>query len=118
MEASGPLPEPREEESAPYRDPRYKFLLETKDSFMDEANVGIAKQSKNMYLDLLASDQTIPKDSLFQDDLFKPTCRRVEDKSESRVIRDLTPLIVPSAENLRIYGATHLLLATIQSNLE
>ena len=102
---------PREEKSAPYRDPRYKILLATKGSFMDESDIGITEQSKTTYLDLLASDQTVPKDSLFRDDLFKHTCRRVEDKNEARVIRDLTPLIALSAENLWIYGAKHLEIA-------
>ena len=78
---------------------------------MDESDIGIIEQSKTTYLDLLASDQTVPKDSLFRDDLFKQTCRRVEDKNEARVIRDLTPLIAPSAESLWIYGAKHLEIA-------
>lgn len=99
---------PREEKTAPYRDPRYRTLLETKGSFMDESPSGIAGESKTMNATLLASQQTIPKDSLFRDDLFKATCRKVVDKNEARVIRDITPLIVPSAENLATYGASEL----------
>ncbi|KAL7786361.1 hypothetical protein V8C37DRAFT_392091 [Trichoderma ceciliae] len=99
---------PREEKSAPYRDPRYKTLLATKGSFMDESDLGITEQSKTTYFNLLGSDQKVPEMSLFRDDLFKQTCRRVEDRNEARVIRDLTPLIVPPAENLCIYGAKHL----------
>ncbi|KAJ0350606.1 hypothetical protein COL154_013230, partial [Colletotrichum chrysophilum] len=99
---------PREEKTAPYRDPRYRTLLETKGSFMDESPSGIADESKTTNATLLASQQTIPKDSLFRDDLFKATCRKVADKNEARVIRDITPLIVPSAENLATYGASEL----------
>ncbi|KJZ69510.1 hypothetical protein HIM_11107 [Hirsutella minnesotensis 3608] len=99
---------PREEKSAPYRDPRYKTLLATKGSFMDESDLGITKESSGTYCTLLNSDQTVPSDSLFRDDLFKQTCRRVEDRNEARVIRDITPLIVPSAEVLCTYGAKHL----------
>lgn len=40
--------------------------------------------------------------------MFKQICRYVEDRNEARILRDITPLIVPSAENLTIYGATGL----------
>ncbi|TQN71720.1 hypothetical protein CSHISOI_03789 [Colletotrichum shisoi] len=53
-------------------------------------------------------DPTIPKESLFADDLFKATCRRVADRNEARVIRDITPLVVPSAEISATYGAAEL----------
>lgn len=99
---------PREEKSAPYRDPRYKTLLATKGSYMDEFDVGITEESKTTYYALLSSQQKTPNNSLFQDDLFKRTCRKVEDRNEARVIRDITPLVVPSAEILCIYGAKHL----------
>ena len=45
----------------------------------------------------------MPKDSLFRDDLFEKTCRKIE----ARVIQDIARLIVPSAETLATYGATH-----------
>ncbi|KJZ70771.1 hypothetical protein HIM_09855 [Hirsutella minnesotensis 3608] len=99
---------PREEKSAPYRDPRYKTLLATKGSFMDKSDLGLTKQSNDTCCTLLSSHQTMPNDSLFRDDLFEQTCRRVEDRNEARVIRDITPLIVPSAEVLCTYGAKHL----------
>ncbi|TWU70855.1 hypothetical protein ED733_000488 [Metarhizium rileyi] len=99
---------PREEKSAPYRDQRYKTLLATKGSFMDESDLGITKQSEKNYVALLSTEQTVPNDTLFQDDIFKQTCRSVEDRNEARVMRDITPLIVPPAEILRIRGAKHL----------
>ncbi|KAG8407779.1 hypothetical protein J3459_018372 [Metarhizium acridum] len=99
---------PREEKSAPYRDPRYKTLLASKGSFMDKSNLGITKESKNKYFELLSTKQTALNDSLFLDSLFEETCRSVEDRNEARVMRDLTPLIVPSAEILRIRGAKQL----------
>ncbi|KAJ3576918.1 hypothetical protein NPX13_g3548 [Xylaria arbuscula] len=99
---------PREEKSAPYRDPRYKTLLATKGSFMDEYDQGITEESYTTYSTMLNSKQTIPAESLFRDNLFKQTCRMVEDRNEARVIRDIKPLIVPSAEVLATYGATGL----------
>jgi hypothetical protein len=75
---------------------------------MDESDVGITEESKNTYFTLLSSEQMVPNDSLFRDDLFKRTCRKVEDRNEARVLRDITPLVVPPAEVLCTYGAKHL----------
>lgn len=99
---------PREEKTAPYRDPRYKILLATKGSFMDKSDLGITEKSKSMIRKLLETAQPYPRDSLFRDDIFETTCRKVGDRNEARVIRDITPLIVPSAENLATYGASKL----------
>ncbi|KAI0388275.1 hypothetical protein F5Y17DRAFT_453438 [Xylariaceae sp. FL0594] len=99
---------PREEKSAPYRDPRYKTLLATKGSFMDKSDLGITEASKKTCYALLSTEQAILNESLFRDDRFEQTCRMVEDRNEARVIRDITPLIVPSAEVLATYGATGL----------
>ncbi|KAI1130518.1 hypothetical protein F5Y10DRAFT_235414 [Nemania abortiva] len=99
---------PREEKSAPYRDPRYKTLLETKGSFMDKSDLGIANESKKICELLLRTVQKNHQDSLFRSDIFESTCRNVEDRNEARVIRDITPLIVPPAEILCAYGAKHL----------
>uniref|UniRef100_A0A0B7KJN8 DUF7924 domain-containing protein n=1 Tax=Bionectria ochroleuca TaxID=29856 RepID=A0A0B7KJN8_BIOOC len=99
---------PREEKSAPYRDPRYKTLLATKGSFMDKSDLGITEISKKTYFTLLSAEQATPNESVFRDDLFEQTCRSVEDRNEARVLRDITPLVVPSAEILAIYGSTSL----------
>jgi hypothetical protein len=99
---------PREEKSAPYKHARYELLLKTKNSFMDESDLGITDKSKEEYQTLLDADQTVPKDSLFRDDLFKLTCRMIQNKNEARVIQDISLLVVPSAEILTTYGAKHL----------
>ncbi|OAQ68664.1 reverse transcriptase [Pochonia chlamydosporia 170] len=98
----------RGEKSAPYGDPRYKILLESRASFMHESDLGITKQCEKELSSFLASYQTVPNDTPFQDDLFKNTCRRVEDRNEDRIMRDITPLIVPPADFLSIRGAQHL----------
>jgi hypothetical protein len=46
--------------------------------------------------------------SLFRDDLFEETCDSVRARNEAMVVRDISPLICPSAQVLRIYGANHL----------
>ncbi|KAI4088940.1 MAG: hypothetical protein L6R37_008121 [Teloschistes peruensis] len=98
----------REKKSAPYRTVRYTTLLEGKGSYMYKSDLGITKGSKDLYSRLLGLEQAIPMDSLFRDDLFEKTCRKIEDRNEARVIQDIARLIVPSAETLATYGATQL----------
>ncbi|KAL9123704.1 MAG: hypothetical protein Q9217_006892, partial [Psora testacea] len=98
----------REKKSAPYRTVRYTTLLEGKGSYIYKSDLGITKGSKDLYSRLLGLEQAVPIDSLFRDDLFEKTCRKIEDRNEARVIQDITRLIVPSAETLATYGATHL----------
>jgi hypothetical protein len=100
--------ESRETKSAPYKDKRYETLLTTKDSYMDEHNLSITDKAMDLCQSLLEKEQTVPQVSLFRDDLFEETCRRIRNKTESRIVRDISPLIAPSAETLAIYGATHL----------
>lgn len=98
----------RENKSAPYRTARYTTLLAAKGSFMDKSDLNITDASKSLCRRLLESEQDVPKDSLFRDDLFERTCRKIQDRNEARVIQDISRLIVPSAETLATYGATHL----------
>lgn len=98
----------RESKSAPYRDTRYSTLLAAKGSYMERSDLGVTAASLTWCKTLLDSEQTVLADSLFRDDIFETTCRRVQDRNESRVIRSLTPYLVPSAEDLEILGASKL----------
>ncbi|KAI4221326.1 MAG: hypothetical protein L6R40_008640 [Gallowayella cf. fulva] len=98
----------REKKSSPYRTVRYTTLLEGKGSYMYKSDLGITKGSKDLYSRLLGLEQAVPMDSLFRDDLFEKTCRKIEDRNEAKVIQDIARLIVPSAETLATYGATKL----------
>ncbi|KJZ69180.1 hypothetical protein HIM_11433 [Hirsutella minnesotensis 3608] len=106
---------PREEKSAPYRDPRYK-TLGTKGSFMVKSNLDVTGASKTLSRTLLETNQVVPKDSLFRDDVFESTCQKIHDRNEARVIQDITRLIVPSAESLATFGAKHLGILTESVN--
>ena len=99
---------PREEKSAPYRDPRYETLLGTKGSFMVKSSLDVTSTSKTLCRTLLEKQQTTPEDSLFRDDVFESTCEKIHNRNEARVIQDITRLIVPSAESLATFGAKHL----------
>ena len=79
----------RESKSYAYRDTRYTTLLESKGSFMDKSDLGITDTSKSLCRRLLNSDQDVPKHSLFRDDLFETTCRKIQDRNEARIIQDI-----------------------------
>lgn len=91
---------PREEKSAPYRDARYPLLLQTKGSYMDISELGVTDTSRQLVRDLLSGEQPVPKETLFDDDIFEDACRNLENKNEARIIQDILRLIVPSAESL------------------
>ena len=53
-------------------------------------------------------EQSVPQDTLFRDDLFEEASESVRARNEAMVVRDISPLICPSAQVLRIHGAKHL----------
>lgn len=93
---------PREEKSAPYRNPQYELVLNTKGTFMDKSELGITDTSKRLCQNLLNTEQTVPRETLFDNDIFEDTCRNLQGKNEARVIQDVSRLIVPSAEALAL----------------
>lgn len=99
---------PREGKSAKYKNPAYEIELEGKGSFMRESDLGITEESKALCRDLLNSAQTVAQDSLFRDDRFATTCRKLHNENEAMILQDITRLIVPSAKNLATCGATSL----------
>ena len=99
---------PREEKNTSYTELRYEILLKTKGSYMDKSDLDVTNASKSICRTLLEKEQMAPQDSLFSDDLFEDTCRMIHSKNEARVVRDISLLIVPSAETLAIRGAKHL----------
>ncbi|KAL8897253.1 MAG: hypothetical protein Q9207_007307, partial [Kuettlingeria erythrocarpa] len=99
---------PREEKSAPYRDPRYKTLLETLGTFMrtyvSTDEVGISADSERVCKTLLETEQRVPKDTLFDDDIFWKSCDRLDSRNEAKVIQNIGRLLVPSVEALAMRG--------------
>lgn len=99
----------REGKNLEVKSRRYEQLLVSAGIYMDDDDkVAPSEECKAMCQTLLDADQAVPQDSLFNDSLFKRVCQRVRNKNEARVIRDLTPLLVPSAEICFLRGATHL----------
>ncbi|KAK0703521.1 hypothetical protein B0T26DRAFT_616004, partial [Lasiosphaeria miniovina] len=90
----------RDEKTTGYRDRHYETLLETKGSYMSECPDGLDAASQYVCRSLLEKTQPVPVDSLFRNDLFEATCRKLQNKNEARIIQDISRLIVPSAESL------------------
>ncbi|KAF4632378.1 hypothetical protein G7Y89_g5746 [Cudoniella acicularis] len=106
--STGSDQKPREAKSSPYARPSYETLLATKGSFMGKFDLGITDTSKKLCQTLLDTKQPVPQQSLFRDDVFDETCEAVRARNEAMAVRDITPLICPSAQVLRIFGASHL----------
>ncbi|TFA99834.1 hypothetical protein CCMA1212_008243 [Trichoderma ghanense] len=100
---------PREDKDAQYRDQQCETLLATQgSSFMTPSQLGVATPSRRLCQILLETKQSVPEKSLFHDGFFQETCQRLRNWNHARIIRDISPLIVPSAETLAIYGTKHL----------
>ena len=98
---------PRDFKSASYQHAYYETLLATKGSFLDKSELDATTVSKNLCQTFLEIEQTYPTNSFFCDDLFDKYCE-LRNKNRARVVRDISPFIVPSAELLAIRGAKHL----------
>ena len=99
---------PREVKSAPYKNPDYEVGLAAKGSFMSKSTLGVTDANRSLCRNLLEKEQTVPQDTLFRDDLFDETCESVQGRNEAMIIRDISPLICPSTQVLRIHRAKHL----------
>ncbi|KAK5683061.1 hypothetical protein LTS10_004591 [Elasticomyces elasticus] len=111
--SSGTTPsdqQPRDVKSAPYKYQRYETLLETKGSFMGKHEAGVGDVSKSFHRKLLDTEQTLPDNSLFRDDLFDKACQNLQNKNEAKIVQDISRLIVPSAEHLALFGAKDLVI--------
>ena len=75
---------------------------------MDESVLDITDESKNLCQRLLDSEAATPTGSLFRDDIFRKTCRKIQNSNEAKVKQDIARLIVPSVDALATYGAKNL----------
>jgi hypothetical protein len=53
---------------------------------MDTFELGITDTSKHLIRDLLSGEQTVPKNTLFDNDVFVDACRNLKNKNKSRII--------------------------------
>ncbi|KMU72962.1 hypothetical protein CISG_09926 [Coccidioides immitis RMSCC 3703] len=100
--------ESRDGKSAKYRSATYETVLATKGSFMAESELEVTERSKQICKTLLDKKQTIPEGTIFENDQFQKAYQKLQSKNKSRVIQDLSRLIVPAAETLATCGAKNL----------
>ncbi|KAI9779374.1 MAG: hypothetical protein M1816_003601 [Peltula sp. TS41687] len=100
--------------------PEYERVLEKAGIFMHQhlGQATISDTCKMVCATLLAGRYEGPKHSLFQGNLLGRILARVRSRNEARVLRDITPSLVPSAELLFIRGASHLEHLTDELNAE
>ena len=85
--------------NGPYKSQTYENVLaEQAGSYMGPYTLGITAASKMLCQTLLDSRQTIPTDTIFDDDVFENTLIRLRGKGEARIFKDCTPLITPWVE--------------------
>lgn len=75
---------------------------------MGKPDLVVSKTIKDLCKKLLTTHQKVPKVSRFQDDVFDKTCEKLRNANEARIIKDMTFLIVASAEDLADFGASEL----------
>ena len=98
-------------ENPPAYTPEYEKILANAGIQMYVHEVGetaISDDCKELCTTLLEADYEPPENSLFHGDFFWVTLNRVRSRNEARVVRDITPYIVPSAEHLITRGASGL----------
>ena len=100
--------QPRENKSSVYITAAYETILATKGSYMDRPPFKVTAESMKHCRSLLTTEQTVPQDTLFRDDLFDKTCDSMRGRNEASVVRHISPLICPSPLVLQIYGARNL----------
>ena len=89
---------------------RYEQILKSVGIYMGqpEPHLRATKVDKALCRELLNKEQPVPKDSLFNDDLFEWTLEDISNRNEARVIQDIGRLIVPAPEEMARRGATQL----------
>ncbi len=93
-----------------------KLYLRPKAALWGKYKLGTMHTSKSCYGTLLETEQLVPDNSSFCDDLLEETCEMVRNKNDARAVRDISPLIVPSAEILAIRGAKNVKILVESTN--
>lgn len=82
-------------------------ILTSANIIMDHqlGEAAISNDCKQLCATLVDATYEPPENSLFQEDLFWRVLNNVRSRNEARVVRDVSPYIVPSAELLFLRGA-------------
>ena len=111
----------REGGNPPPYTPAYEKVLADAGIFMQQqrGQASISNTCQQLCATLLNGEYELPEYSLFADHMFRTTMERVRVRNKARVMRDITPSIVPSPEFLYIHhGILHLRHLTEEINAE
>ena len=95
----------RDTRSYAYRAVNYVTILETKGCFMQPSPTGPMPDDIALCERLLRRPVATPQGTLFDDEYIDRFYYALRNRSEARLLVDLHPLIMPSAENQFIRGA-------------
>ncbi|BDD57620.1 hypothetical protein MAP00_002971 [Monascus purpureus] len=93
----------RDAKSHAYKAANYVTILETKGCFMRHSPAGPTSKDVELCQRLLHQPVEIPR-GLFDDEFIEDFHNALRNRSEARLLVDLHPLLMPSAENLFIQG--------------
>lgn len=82
----------------------YEEFLAKVGIIMHDRQTTISNESKKLCVTLLEGKNEIPENTFFQGESFWTILSKVRRKNETRVMRDITSCIVPSAELLFMHG--------------
>ncbi|KAL8924719.1 MAG: hypothetical protein Q9208_003909 [Pyrenodesmia sp. 3 TL-2023] len=85
----------------------YEQVLARANIVMQSSNslsLRVTAQSQSLCEDLQKGNYDLPLNPLYHDDAFTVLLERLRSRNEARVLRDLTPMILPSVEHLDILG--------------
>ncbi|KAI4282821.1 MAG: hypothetical protein L6R35_005306, partial [Caloplaca aegaea] len=100
--------------------PAYQQVLTSASIFMNThaSRPAVTAKSQRLCSDYLHANYDLPANPLYHGDEFSQLLARLSDRNEARVFRDLTPMIMPSAEHLHILGDEDLSDLTEELNTE
>ncbi|KAJ5216894.1 hypothetical protein N7468_009902 [Penicillium chermesinum] len=98
----------RDTRSYAYKAANYATILETKNCFMRQSSAGPMPDDIALCERLLRQPIETPRGTMFDDKHILDFRNALQDRSEARLLVDLHPLIMPSAENQYIQGKEHL----------
>ncbi|EAW12599.1 uncharacterized protein ACLA_010250 [Aspergillus clavatus NRRL 1] len=98
----------RDAKSYAYKAANYVTILETKGCYMRSSDAGPIPDDVDLCKRLLDPSVDTPHGSLFDDEYIKAFHDILQNRSEARLLVDLHPYLMPSAENLFIKGRADL----------
>jgi hypothetical protein len=92
----------RDAKSSAYKDANYVHIFEQKGGFMRPSSAGPIIEDVKLCEQLLNQPNDNPSDTLLEDEYIQDFRTTLQSRSEARILVDLHPLLMPSAESRRI----------------